>query len=204
MPVLHQYKDGSGYFVKSFIEGAIVTFQLTEPGQGALLGLGVQPGERFAQSFLIDLYRRGEAFTKRGGTRREAGYFQAEQYCFDFARAQEANPLIPCCALTGSFDDLHLVVHSDLKQDERSVAVELLSPDARHGLEHRTILLSVPLTVLSAEVLDRLRSIGKIPKEGQTLKMLQRWLSVKPPGAWRGRKPGKTRQEGLEFALEVA
>lgn len=43
MPVLHRYKEKPGYYAKTRIQSAIVTFQLTEEGSQQLIEAGVGP-----------------------------------------------------------------------------------------------------------------------------------------------------------------
>src|SRR5438105_1991063 len=107
MPVLKSRTDGSGQYIHASVRGAVVTFQTTARGVERLAAAGVRPGERFPLRLLADLTRDGDAFTRRGGV----DFYEAEQFQFDFGESKESESLFPACAVTGKFEDLHLVMH---------------------------------------------------------------------------------------------
>ena len=146
MPVLKSYTDGSGHYIHASVHGAVVTFQTTQRGVEKLVAAGVQPGVRFALRLLADLTRTGDAYTRHSGVE----FYEAEQFEFDFKESQESAALFPACAVTGTFDDLHLVAH-DADPETR---VELLAPSARAALTGRVRLATgADLVVLRAVTL---------------------------------------------------
>jgi hypothetical protein len=93
MPVLHNYANGSGFYVKSHIEGAIVTFQLLRAGVERLAEAGFKPGDVFPLRVLGELCQAGEAYTRRKGNRNAPGYYNAEQFEFSFTEEIEVQAL---------------------------------------------------------------------------------------------------------------
>jgi hypothetical protein len=79
MPVLHGYKNSPGkFYVKTAIERRPLTVQLRQQAIECLTGnradwspslpkYGLKDGERFDQSLLVFLFRKGWAFTRGGG-----------------------------------------------------------------------------------------------------------------------------------------
>src|SRR5208283_2820526 len=102
MPVLHEYKDRSGYYVLTSIQRNIITFQLTPDGAKRLRQVGVAIGERFPRGALLDLYRRGEAFTNKGGPGVIAAVGQMEMDLLDDPDTEQA---FPRCSSCGSVED---------------------------------------------------------------------------------------------------
>src|SRR4051812_11200873 len=107
MPTLRAYNDGSGCYIKASVHGAVVTLQTTRRGIEKLAAAGVLPGGSFNLRLLADLTRTGDAYTHHGGVER----YEAEQFEFDFKESEDSQALFPACAVTGTFDDLHLVAH---------------------------------------------------------------------------------------------
>jgi hypothetical protein len=193
MPVLKSYTDGSGHYIHASVRGAVVTFQTTPRAVERLTAAGVQPGARFPLRLLADLTRDGDAFTRRGGVE----FYEAEQFEFDFKESEESEALFPACAVTGSFDDLHLVAH-DAGGETR---VELLAPSARAAIAGG-VRLSVPLTILSPAALTTLETTGQLPEGTVTVAALRRWYAEGASAEWeRLRRERESRQQG--FAFEV-
>jgi hypothetical protein len=191
MPVLKSYTDGSGYYIHASVRGAVVTFQTTKRGVEKLTAAGVQSGVRFALRLLADLTRTGDAYTHHGGVE----FYQAEQFEFDFKESQESESLFPACAITGTFDDLHLVTH----EAEGETRTELLAPSARALLTGR-IKLSVPLSILSPSVLTTLETTGQLPEGTPAVAALRRWYAEDASAEWdRLRRERETRQQGFAF-----
>ena len=67
MPVLHKYKDKSGYYILTSIKGNIITFHLTPEGHSKIIKAGITPEQPFGRALLLDLYRSGEVFTYGSG-----------------------------------------------------------------------------------------------------------------------------------------
>ena len=191
MPVLKSYTDCSGYYIHASVHGAVVTFQTTQRGVEKLVAAGVQPGVRFALRLLADLTRTGDAYTRHGGVE----FYEAEQFEFDFKESQESAALFPACAVTGTFDDLHLVAH-DADPEPR---VELLAPSARAALTGR-VRLSVPLSILSPSALTALETTGQLAASTAAATALRRWYAEDASAEWeRLRRERETRQQGFGF-----
>ncbi|MCU0771429.1 MAG: hypothetical protein MUE94_06620 [Verrucomicrobia bacterium] len=197
MPVLYQRTDGSGFYAKASVQGSIVTFQLTERGVARLREAGVEPGGKFPLRLLLALYRPGDAYTLRGGTGPKAGYHEAEQFMFGFDENQAAETLFPACAVSGSRDDLHLVV----SEDGSPAVARWLGPDARAALEGRT-LLSLPLPLVTLDALARLEALGKLPAGSETVRTWRQWLADDLGAAWAEfRRANAQKQAGLGLNL---
>ena len=193
MPVLKSYTDGSGHYIHASVRGAVVTFQTTKRGVEKLTAAGVQAGARFPLRLLADLTRTGDAYTRRGGVE----FYQAEQFEFDFKESQESEALFPACAITGTFDDLHLVLH-EIDSETRT---ELLAPSARTALTG-CIKLSVPLSILSPSVLTTLETTGQLPEGTAAVAALRRWYAEDASTEWdRLRREREKRQQGFSFDL---
>ncbi len=191
MPVLKSYTDCSGYYIHASVHGAVVTFQTTKRGVEKLAAAGVQPGVRFALRLLADLTRTGDAYTHRGGVE----FYEAEQFQFDFKESEESAALFPACAVTGTFDDLHLTAHIA----DGETRVELLAPAAREKLTAR-IQLSVPLSILSPSALTTLETTGQLASGTAAVAALRRWYAEDASAEWeRLRRERGTRQQGLGF-----
>jgi len=192
MPVLKSYTNGSGHYIHASVRGAVVTFQTTKRGVEKLTAAGVQSGVRFALRLLADLTRTGDAYTHRGGVE----FYQAEQFEFDFKESQESEALFPACAVTGTFDDLHLVAH----EADGETRTELLAPSARAALGR--IKLSVPLSILSPSALTALETTGQLPEGTVAVAALRRWYAEDASAEWdRLRREREKRQQGFSFDL---
>ena len=193
MPVLHQYRQSAEYYAKSHIRGAIVTFQLTKNGQQKLLDAGLRDGSKFPLTLLSDLLRSGDVFTGGSGVEiPEAG--DTGQLAFDFPEDEQAEKLLPACSVTGSYDDLHLVVW----KQENAPTVQLLSPAPRGELQE-SVLLSIPLPLLNLKALNYLQRVNKLP-EGTVTSSLRRWFEEDMNAyweRWRERRATKPQQLGL-------
>ncbi len=191
MPVLKSYTDGSGHYIHASVRGAVITFQTTRGGVEKLTAAGVHAGTRFALRLLADLTRTGEAYTHRGGVE----IFEAEQFEFNFQESQESEALFPACAVTGTFNDLHLVAH----EVDGEMRAELLAPSARTALSGR-IKLSVPLTVLSPSALTTLETTGALPAGTAAVAALRHWYAEDASAEWeRLRREREKRQQGFAF-----
>ena len=193
MPVLKSYTDGSGHYIHASVRGAVITFQTTPCGVEKLAAAGVQPGARFPLRLLADLTRTGDAYTHHGGVK----YYEAEQFEFEFKESEESKALFPACAITGTFDDLHLVAH-DVGGETR---VELLAPSARTALAGR-IKLCVPLSILSPLALTTLETTGQLPAGTDAAAALRRWYADDASAEWqRLSRQRDIRQQGLGLDL---
>ena len=169
MPVLHHYQNREGAYVKAWIQGSIVTLQLTGSGLERLEGVGVRDNSKFPLKWLVDLIHDREAFTKEGSTAVKTGRHDAEQFVFNFDDDEEEEKVLPVCEETGTFDDLHLVVHGEFSQ------AQLLGPAARALA--RGVSLSVPLSLVTTAELDRLIASGKLPEHAACVESLRDFFS---------------------------
>lgn len=156
MPILHQYRDKSGWFVRTTIENVIITFQLTPNGAKRLLDAGYKDGERFRRAKLFDLYRAGDAYTHGTGPGqiepRETG-----QIPLDFSDDPEPETIFPRCSSCRSLDDLHVV---EIKKDKR----HYLGLCCQKCRKSRSALIdtSIPLPLVTRGVLARMLELKKI------------------------------------------
>jgi hypothetical protein len=193
MPVLHQYRETADYYAKSHIKGAIVTFQLTKNGQQKLIDSGLEEGSRFPLHLLSDLLRSGDAYTGGSGVGiPEEG--NTGQRAFDFPEDEQAEKLLPSCSVTGSYEDLHLVVW---QQDNASI-MHLLSPPPRRELQ-KPVLLSIPLSLLNLKSLNHLQQMNKLP-DNAVVTSLRLWFAEHNTvywERWRQLLATKSQQLGL-------
>lgn len=150
MPILHQYQDKRGWYVRTVIDKAIITFQLTSTGAQRLLEAGSKDGKRFRRSALFELYRSGDAFTRGTGP----GVIKPKgkgQIDLDFTNDPDPASIFPRCALCKSLDDLHLV--EVMSESEDSVAI--YCPQCRKGNAIK-IDMSMPLRFINRGVLKSL------------------------------------------------
>ena len=150
MPILHQYHDKSGWYVRTIIDKAIITFQLTSAGARRLLEAGGKNGRRFRRATLFELFRSGDAFTHGTGP----GVIKAQekgQIELDFTNDPEPESIFPRCSLCGSLDDLHLV---ELCQEITGSAA-IYCPQCRKRSVMR-IDTSIPIRFVNRGVLEKL------------------------------------------------
>jgi hypothetical protein len=111
MPVLHKYKDKSGYYIRTSIKGSIINFHLTTEGYNKILKAGIAPEQPFGRALLLDLYRSGEVFTHKSGPSEATGIVNDERQTniFDILNDPDPEKMFPSCASCSSIQDLHLV-----------------------------------------------------------------------------------------------
>jgi hypothetical protein len=149
MPILHQYHDKSGWYVRTVIDKAIITFQLTSAGARRLLEAGGKNGRRFRRATLFELFRSGDAFTHGTGP----GVIEAQekgQIELDFTNDPEPESIFPRCSLCGSLADLHLV---ELCQEIAGSAA-IYCPQCRKRNAMR-IDTSMPIRFVNRGVLEK-------------------------------------------------
>jgi hypothetical protein len=150
MPILHQYHDKSGWYVRTVIDKAIITFQLTSAGARRLLEAGGKNGRRFRRATLFELFRSGDAFTHGTGP----GVIEAQekgQIELDFTNDPEPESIFPRCSLCGSLNDLHLI---ELGQEiVGSAAIYCLQCRKRNAMKIDT---SIPLRFINRGVFEKL------------------------------------------------
>ena len=110
MPVLHEYMDRDGYYILSNINGNVVAFQLKDGGHEKLRDAGIEVGQTFSRFLLIDLYKKGDAYTHKSGvTPSEFRQQKGQQLEIEFSPEPETEMLFPRCSNCQSMKDLHLV-----------------------------------------------------------------------------------------------
>lgn len=107
MPVLHKYKSRNEYYILTQLNGAIITFQITQDGYDKLTECGVEEGQQFGRSLLLELCKSGDAYTKGSGVDLDlSGWVQIP---LDFTDDPVPESSVPVCAVCGSPYGLHLV-----------------------------------------------------------------------------------------------
>jgi hypothetical protein len=198
MPVLHQYRDESGHYIKACIQGTVATFQLGKAGFEELAKADIGVGSKFPLSLLIDLIREGKAFTARRAAAdgsESTRFHEAEQFTFDFPEDAETERQLPVCETTGSFDDLHLVGYASGRR------AALLGPEAREELKGVTV--SLPLHLVTRPLIDQLVASQNLPAEADALTIARHWLAQARSNIWTVHHPQPPRQEPLVLPDEA-
>lgn len=73
MPVLHRYTDGSGYYIRSSVDGQFVTFQVAESAEDLLSELGYIDGDDISWELLEPLWEHGFLYTGESETTTKVG-----------------------------------------------------------------------------------------------------------------------------------
>lgn len=107
MPVLHKYKKRNEHYILTRLSGAIITFQITTEGRCRLAALGVEEGQQFGRSLLMELCKSGDAYTS--ATAPEIDLSGWVQTSLDFSDDPVPESSVPVCAGCGSPYGLHLV-----------------------------------------------------------------------------------------------
>jgi hypothetical protein len=156
MPILHQYQDKTGWFIRTAIQNAIITFQLTAAGAKRLLESGIKDGARFRRAILFALYRSGDAYTHGTGPGIIEPYKKG-QLEIDFSNDPEPETIFPRCSSCGSLSDLHFV---DITKENRHYAGLYCSECRKQsgGL----IDTSIPLPVVTRGILARVLELKGI------------------------------------------
>ena len=186
MPVLHRYRNDSGAYVLANVNGKVVTFQVTRTGVKRLQKAGVVEKVRFPLALLVDLTRRGDAFTRARGTTGGPEESEIEQFLLPLDPEEPDEVLLPVCAETGSVEDLHLVVWRDAVGD----TARILCEESRLRLRGM-ITLSLPVRLLTLPMLKDLEASGKVPSHCDAAQRLRRWLQADLSGAWKNYHPAR-------------
>lgn len=191
MPVLHQYVSGDGHYAKAWINGSIVTVQITDEGLARLEEESIADGEKFPLALLIDLLATGLAYTGGGGSADKVDYHEAEQFVFGFEENTSAEKDLPVCEESGRFGDLHLVTH------QGKTHTQLLAPEAASLCKEVT--LSIPLDLLSGRVLDRLLAADRVDVDAPCITTLRDFFERHRGDAWVEHRCALGQQEQLEL-----
>ena len=192
MPRLHKYRDRDPSFVLTAIRGAVVTFQLTTDGEKKLAAARIGPGEKFPRALLLDLYRRGDAFTGGSGPASLA-LDSAGQLEMDFANDPDPETAFPACDVCRSVNDLYLTIGGnpdDLVAQLQCATCRAL-PTARPDT-------SIPLALLSRPLLSRLFQIKSVAAKAPNVKQFEELLRAEFESKWAAlRKQRGTSQTSL-------
>jgi len=192
MPVLHRYKDKSGYYILTSIKGNIITFHLTPEGHSKILKAGVTPEQPFGRALLLDLYRSGEVFTYGSGPGEVIGIVIDEcQTELDFSNDPDSEKMFPSCAGCSSIQDLHLV--EVIAKDHLA---SILCGECR-SKKVDTFDTSIPLTLVSRAILNRLIAMKGINKIDASVTAYKELLEVEFESKWDAYKKGKPEQGSL-------
>jgi hypothetical protein len=193
MPLLES-KSGGGYCAKATIKGAAVTFHLTPFGQKRLTEAGIQPGTKFPLALLADLARQGHAWTPPS-VAEKTGINWAQQFDFNLAGDESAEPLFTCCADCNGYDDLHLAAW----ETKRAAAAKVLCRECRGKLPER-FTLSVPLSLVTLAALTQMEAQNKLSAGNLTIASLRQSLAKDLSAEWeKFRQHQAHRQSGLGF-----
>ena len=178
MPRLHKYRDRDPSFVLTAIRGAVVTFQLTTDGEKKLAAARIGPGEKFPRALLLDLYRRGDAFTGGSGPASLA-LDSAGQLEMDFANDPDPETAFPACDVCRSVNDLYLTIRGN--PDDLVAQLQCATCRALPGTRPDT---SIPLGLLSRPVLSRLVELKPVAAKGSNVKQFEELLRAEFESKW--------------------
>jgi len=68
VPTFRKYTDGSGYYIRSNIDGSFLTMQLSAQAEGLLTELGYEDNETIVWPLLHPLCDSGDVYTNKSGT----------------------------------------------------------------------------------------------------------------------------------------
>ncbi|MGB7770151.1 MAG: hypothetical protein WBN22_15045 [Verrucomicrobiia bacterium] len=109
MPVLYQYVNQNGYYIKTCIAGEVKVFQVSQSGAHKIRALSFRPGDTFSRDILVRLWVDGDAYTGQAGPHAstEDTNLQVE---FDFAEDMISESPFPVCDCDSSLEKLSLVI----------------------------------------------------------------------------------------------
>ena len=196
MPLLES-KPGGGHCAKATIKGAVVVFHLTPLGQKRLLEAGIQPGTKFPLALLADLARQGHAWTPPS-VAEKSGISWAQQFDFNLAGDEQAEPLFACCAECSGYDDLHLAAW----KSKRAAAAKILCEKCRGKWPER-FTLSVPLSLVTLAALSQLETQSELPTDNPAFASLRQSLAKDMSADWeKFRQLHQQRQAGLGLGYD--
>lgn len=196
MPLLES-KTGGGFCAKASIKGAAVTFHLTPTGQKQLLDAGIQPGVKFPLALLADLARQGHAWTPPS-VAEKTGISWAQQFDFNLAGDEQAEPLFASCAECSGYDDLHLAAW----KSKRSATAKILCARCRGKWPER-FTLSVPLSLVTLAALAQLETQDELPTGNPVVASLRQSLAKDMGADWeKFRQANQHRQAGLGLGFD--
>lgn len=198
MPVLHKYRSKEGHYVLAGVQGRIVTYRLSTDGAKHLQENSITDGERFSWQILLELIRKGDAYTSTPGADDEdlSGWTQLGLLFNIQENEPTATEAVPLCAC-GSMEGLHIAELADSK------TATLLCDNCRKTRRNQ-IDASVPIYLINTPpLLDHLlERSGLTPDElVTTFRVL---LNSSLAAKWQSKilPKGKSVQAGLFEAPE--
>lgn len=193
MPVLHTYRSKEGFYILAGICGKIATYRLSSDGARSLKDNSIDDGDKFSWTMLLELIRKGDAYTSNSGGDTEdlSGWTQLG-LLFNIPEHEptQAEP-VPLCA-SGSMEGLHIAELTDLK------AATLLCDECRKA-QRNNIDASVPIYMINTPpALDHLLERSGLIANG-SVTAFRELLSANHAEVWnrRIRVKGQTVQTGL-------
>ena len=187
MPLLRKDKK-AGTVALTKDKDRILAYSLTPAAMRRLREHGVRVGGALPSTILASLIRTGDAHSPRPAD--AAG--QSQLFGDDDTAAR-----LPRCETTGSTADLHLVVHG---ADGNAVA-QLLSPEGRF-VHRKLTTLSVPIWLLTSQLLDQLEESAQVPRDAEAAQRLRQWFRQNHDSSWE--KLAKARVQQPELAIGSA
>ena len=193
MPVLHSYRNKEGSYILAGVKGRIVTYRLSSDGACLLKDNSITDGVKLSWAMLLELIRKGDAYTSNAGEADEdlSGWTQLGLFFNIQENEPTATDLVPLCTC-GSLEGLHIVELAQLK------TASLLCNECRISRRDQ-IDTSVPIYMINTPpTLDHmLERSGLTPDDSVT--SYRELLNANLAAKWNGRiRPkGKTVQSGL-------
>jgi len=185
MPRLHQYRNRNGCYVLTAIRGAVITCQLTPEGERKLTDAGIAPGQQFQRALLLDLYRTGDAFTYGGGVD-DSSSASAGQLEMDFANDPDPETAFPACDDCRGVNDLHLTVAGSA--DHLAAKLQCAACRGKAAVKPDT---SIPTSLLSLPLLNRLFRLKAIPQKDKNVIQFEELLHRELESRWEAVKKSR-------------
>jgi hypothetical protein len=192
MPRLHQYRNRNACYVLTSINGSVVTFQLTAEGERKLIAAGITSGQQFQRALLLDLYRKGDAYTGGSGVG-EPMPESLNQRELDFARDPDPETSFPSCEDCAAVEDLHLTI----TREQGALAAKLQCATCRDKASAK-IDTCIPLRLVSLPLLGRVFDVKDVKTKHDSVTRFENLLRAEFESKWEQvRKLRGTSQESL-------
>ena len=193
MPVLHSYRNKEGSYILAGVKGRIVTYRLSSDGACLLKDNSITDGVKLSWAMLLELIRKGDAYTSNAGEADEdlSGWTQLGLFFNIQENEPTATDLVPLCTC-GSLEGLHIVELAQLK------TASLLCNECRISRRDQ-IDTSVPIYMINTPpTLDHLLERSKLTPDA-SVTAYRELLNTTLAAKWnnRIRPKGKTIQTGL-------
>ena len=192
MPRLHEYRNRSGSYVLTSINGAVVTFQLTAEGECKLKAAGITAERPFPRALLLDLYRSGDAYTGGSGVGEQLPQ-SVNQLELDFAQDADPETSFPSCEDCAGVDDLHLTI----AREQGTLAAKLQCATCRDKTAAK-LDTCIPIRLVSLVFLGRVFDIKNVGQKHDSVICFENLLRAEFESKWEQlRKLRGTFQESL-------